>query len=166
MHGGSVEARSGGLGMGSEFTVRLPVEGESRQAVPAPDAEATLPVTGRRILVVDDNRDAATSLATLLELTGHEAHVAYDGAEAIDKATTLRPHVVLLDIGLPEINGYEAARLIRKEPWGKSMTLVALTGWGQEEDLAKSRDAGFDRHLVKPVEIDTLTRLLAEFVAE
>jgi PAS domain S-box-containing protein len=163
MHGGSVEARSAGLGLGAELIVRLPVADESHAQPEAVDKHPASPVTGQRILVVDDNRDAATSLAALLELTGHEAHVAYDGAEALDKATALRPDVVFLDIGLPQINGYETARLIRQQAWGRDMALVALTGWGDADDLEKSRNAGFDRHLVKPVELEVLTRLLAEF---
>ena len=98
----------------------------------------------RRILVVDDNRDSAESLAMLLKLTGNETHIAHDGLEAVEAAARFRPDVILLDIGLPKMNGYEAARRIREQPWGKNMVLVALTGWGQEEDRQKSKDAGFD----------------------
>jgi CheY-like chemotaxis protein len=98
--------------------------------------------------------------ATLLAMTGHETHTAHDGLEAVDAAATFRPDVVLLDIGLPKLNGYDTARRIRQEPWGKDMMLVALTGWGQEEDRRKSKDAGFDHHLVKPVDPDLLRKLL------
>ena len=115
----------------------------------------------RRILVVDDNRDAAESLAILLKLSGNETHTAHDGLEAVETAAQVRPDLILLDIGLPKMNGYEAARRIREQPWGKSMVLVALTGWGQDEDRQKSRDSGFDGHLVKPVNPVALTELLA-----
>ena len=103
-----------------------------------------------------------TSLAMLLQLTGHETHTAYDGLEAVEAAATFQPDVVLLDIGLPKLNGYEAARRIREQPWGKKMALVALTGWGQEEDRRRSEEAGFDAHMVKPVEPEALMKLLAE----
>jgi CheY-like chemotaxis protein len=117
----------------------------------------------RRILIVDDNRDAAESLATLLKLSGHETHIAHDGLEAVETAAQVTPDLILLDIGLPKINGYEAARRIRKLPWGASVVLIALTGWGQDEDRQRSRASGFDGHMVKPVEPYLLTRLLAEF---
>ena len=110
----------------------------------------------RRILIVDDNEDGAESLAMLLQLDGHETHTAHDGVEAVDAAERLRPDVVLLDIGLPRLNGYEVCRRIREQPWGKDMVLVALTGWGQEEDRQRSREAGFDAHMVKPVDHDVL----------
>ena len=111
------------------------------------------------ILVVDDDRDAAAALATLLELDGHETHVAHDGAGAVKEAAALHPDLVLLDIGLTDISGYEVARTIRAEPWGKSMRLVALTGWGHAADRARSAEAGFDRHLVKPVALEDLNSL-------
>ena len=160
MHGGTVEAHSAGVGHGSEFVVRLPVTAEA--PAPQPVDERTT-AAARRILVVDDSRDAAESLATLLELTGNETHTAHDGLEAVETAARVRPDLVLLDIGLPKINGYEAARRIREQPWGKSLVLVALTGWGQDEDRQKSREAGFNGHVVKPVDIAALTKLLAEF---
>ena len=163
LHGGTVQACSGGIGQGSEFIVRLPIR------VAAPPKQATVPAIGeqattvpRRILVVDDNKDSAESLAILLRLTGHEAHTAFDGDEAVERAAALRPDVVLLDIGLPVISGYDAARQIRAQPWGKHMVLVAMTGWGHDEDRQKSREAGFDAHLVKPVEHAVLAQLLAE----
>jgi CheY-like chemotaxis protein len=161
MHDGTVTAHSEGLGKGSEFVVRLPILIETpKHAPPGPAAAAT--VTSRRILVVDDNTDAASSLARLLAMTGNETQTAHDGLEAVEAAAKYRPDVVLLDIGLPKLNGFDACRRIREQAWGKSMVLVALTGWGQEEDRRKSRDAGFDHHLVKPVDLDVLMRLLDE----
>jgi CheY-like chemotaxis protein len=116
----------------------------------------------RRILVVDDNADAAESLAALLAIDGNETHTAHDGVEAVQAAERLRPDVVLLDIGLPKLSGLEACRRIREQPWGKDMVLVALTGLGQDDDRVNSRAAGFDRHMVKPVDYPTLMRLLSE----
>jgi CheY-like chemotaxis protein len=118
-------------------------------------------VTARRVLIVDDSLDGAESLAMLLQVGGHETHLAHDGIEAVEAAARLRPDVVLLDIGLPRLNGYEVCRQLRKEPWGKDLLLVALTGWGQDEDRHRSNDAGFDAHLVKPVDHDALLKLLA-----
>ncbi|MEO8605543.1 MAG: response regulator, partial [bacterium] len=150
-----------GIGRGSEFVVRLPLLAEPATTSPEP-AAAPAPATARRILVVDDNRDSAESLSMLLELTGHQTSIAYDGPQAIDAAERVRPEVLLLDIGLPKLNGYEVARWIRAQPWGAGIVLIALTGWGQDEDRQKSRDAGFDAHLVKPVEYAALTALLAQ----
>jgi PAS domain S-box-containing protein len=164
MHGGTVEAHSAGVGHGSEFVVRLPISAEAPAPQPtAPPVDERTTTAARRILVVDDNRDAAESLAMLLELTGNESHTAHDGFEAVETAAQVRPDLILLDIGLPKINGYEAARRIREQPWGKSLVLVALTGWGQDEDRQKSREAGFDAHIVKPVDPEALAKLLAEF---
>ncbi len=161
MHGGTVEARSDGLGRGSEFEVRLPVlEEASATIAPAAEDEPTTRV-GHRILIVDDNRDGADSLAMLLEAFGHETHQAHDGVEAIDAAERVRPDVMLLDIGLPKLNGYEVCRRIREQPWGEDLMIVALTGWGQDEDRQRSLDAGFDTHLVKPVDHALLMRMLA-----
>lgn len=163
MHDGTVEAYSAGVGQGSEFVVRLPITAAAPEP-PLPQPTAGEPATpaARRILVVDDNPDTATSLATLLELSGNETHVAHDGLEAVAAAASFRPDIVLLDIGLPKMDGFEAARKIRAEPWGKTMVMVALTGWGQEEDRRESRESGFDGHMVKPVEFAALTKLLAE----
>ena len=122
------------------------------------------PPRTRRILVVDDNHDSAESLAMLLSITGHETFTAHDGAAALDAAARHRPDVVLLDIGLPTLNGYEVCRRIREEPWGKEMVLIALTGWGQEEDRRKSHEAGFDGHLVKPVNYPALVGALLDSV--
>jgi DNA-binding response OmpR family regulator len=107
----------------------------------------------RRVLIVDDNRDAADALAMLLRHTGHEAFVAYDGKTALAAAETDRPDVVLLDIGLPGMSGHDVCRQVREQPWGRNIRMIALTGWGQEEDRRKSREAGFDGHLVKPIDI-------------
>ena len=164
MHGGSVEAYSAGLGRGSEFVVRLPTLIEKATGK-APTAEQT-PTTAHRILIVDDNRDAATSLAMLLRLTGNETQTAYDGLEAVEAAAVFRPDVMLLDISLPKLNGYDACRRIRQQPWGKNMVLVALTGWGQEEDRRQSKDAGFDEHMVKPLDLAALMKLLASRPSE
>jgi PAS domain S-box-containing protein len=161
MHGGSVAAASSGVrGEGSTFTVRLPVlpgRGE-RAAVAKPDSSASK----RRILVVDDNVDSASSMATMLELLGNEVSTAHDGLEAVALAEELRPQVVLMDIGMPNLNGYEATRRIREQPWGREMTIIALTGWGQEADRAMSQEAGCNGHLVKPVDLASLQKLLDE----
>jgi signal transduction histidine kinase/CheY-like chemotaxis protein len=164
MHGGSVEARSDGPGKGSRFAVRLPVVlslAHETQRVEGGGDQAGRPGR-RRILVVDDNRDSAESLALMLRMMGNEVFTAHDGLEAVEAAGNFRPDVVLLDLGMPKMNGYAAARCIRQQAWGRNMVLVALTGWGQEEDRRKSKEAGFDHHLVKPVEASTLERLLAE----
>ena len=163
MHGGSVAAQSDGLGMGSELVVRLPLlKGASPldtpHATPAPELAQE---ARRRILVVDDNVDGAQSLALLLEVCGHETHVVHDGLAAVEAADRLRPDVVLLDIGLPKVNGFEACRRIRQRPWGKNMVLIALTGWGQDVDRRRSQESGFDHHIVKPVEHAALVKLLA-----
>jgi CheY-like chemotaxis protein len=128
-----------------------------------PLEETGTAVPGRRVLVVDDNRDAANSLAMLLELSGNRTEAAYDGLAAIEAAARFEPDVVLLDIGLPGLNGYEVALRMRNEPWGKRAKLVAVTGWGEAEDLERSRDAGFDAHLLKPVDHEALVKLLGEF---
>jgi PAS domain S-box-containing protein len=161
MHGGTVGAHSDGPGRGSEFVVRLPVLSEASEPLRREEVGNRPPAIGRRILIVDDSEDGAESLAMLLALGGHETHKAYDGLEALEAAERVRPDAVLLDIGLPRLNGYEVCRRLRQEPWGKDMLLVALTGWGQEEDRIRSREAGFDAHMVKPVDHDALLKLLA-----
>jgi PAS domain S-box-containing protein len=166
MHGGTVEVRSAGVGQGSEFLVRLPILAGTPEPPPSPLAPDPSPlIKGRRILIVDDNRDSAASLAMLLKLTGNETYTAFDGLEAVKAAAMFRPDMAVLDIGLPKLNGYEAARKIREQPEGKKMVLVALTGWGQDEDRRKSTEAGFDGHIVKPVDYITLMKLLAELQA-
>jgi PAS domain S-box-containing protein len=161
MHGGAVEARSEGLGRGTEVVVRLPVVVEGPRPPARETREAAAPTVRRRVLIVDDNQDGAESLAILLQLGGHETHTAHDGQQAIEAAERLHPDVVLLDIGLPRLNGYEVCRRIREQPWGKELLLVAVTGWGQQEDRRRSREAGFDTHIVKPVDLDRLQKLLA-----
>jgi len=162
MHGGSIEAISAGEGQGSEFIVRLPVVTGSK-VVPALAAgiESESP-RQRRILIVDDNRDSADSLAMLLEITGNKTYLAHDGMEAIEAIEKHRPEVVLLDIGLPKLNGHEVCRRLRAQSWGKEIVVIALTGWGQEDDRRKSEQAGFNGHLVKPVDYEKLLELLSE----
>jgi PAS domain S-box-containing protein len=161
MHDGSVEARSAGEDQGSEFLVRLPVLSEAQKPSAARSIAAAEPAATHRILIVDDNRDNAESLALLLGITGNETYIARDGIEAIEAAAEHRPEVVLLDIGLPKLSGHDVCRRIRAEAWGKDIVVIALTGWGQEEDRRKSQEAGFDGHLVKPVDYDELLELLS-----
>jgi two-component system CheB/CheR fusion protein len=162
LHGGSITAASDGTGCGSKFVVRLPNSVEAPQNDrPAPSTAEPF-LAARRILVVDDNADSAMTLAMLLELTGNQARTAHDGPAAVEVAASFRPDVVLLDIGLPKMNGYDVCRAIRESPWGKEMTIVALTGWGQDDFRRRSQEAGFDGHLVKPVELKVLTALLAD----
>jgi PAS domain S-box-containing protein len=165
LHGGSVTATSAGVGRGSEFVVRLPTVVEQLGQIPKSDISKTTPNPSHRILVADDNRDSALSLALLLRMSGNETQLAHDGTAALEAAATFNPEIVLLDIGMPKMNGYEVARKLRETEAGKKMVLIALTGWGREEDRQKSRDAGFDGHLVKPVEHDVLTRLLFELLS-
>jgi PAS domain S-box-containing protein len=162
MHGGSVAVDSEGPGTGSEFVVRLPVALSTVHRSDG-DTEATTPLSRRRILVVDDNKDAAVSLAMMLRLTGNEARTAHDGMEALNVAEEYQPDFILLDIGMPRLNGHETAKRIRQQPWGKGMVLVALTGWGQQEDRQRTAEAGFDHHLVKPADAAEINRLLAEW---
>jgi signal transduction histidine kinase len=160
LHGGTVEARSAGPGMGAEFIVRLPERAAERAPRVAVVPETPRPAAARqRILVADDNRDAADSLAYMLRLAGHEVRIAYDGQQAVDLVETFRPALALLDIGMPRLNGYETARRLRKDAHGAGMTLVALTGWGQPDDRNRSLAAGFDHHLVKPVDPPMLEKL-------
>ena len=158
LHGGTIEAHSEGRGRGSVFRVRLPKR-FARHAPATTRAGARAGDRKLKVLVVDDNRDAAASLAMLLELLGHEVRVAYDGDGAVRIAGDFRPELVLLDLGMPNVSGYDACRRMRAEPWGKRMTIVAVTGWGQEEDRRQSAAAGFDHHLVKPLSPDTLDSL-------
>ena len=164
MHGGTIEARSDGPGKGSEFLVRLPVVVGARVQPPADRNDGSGLASSHRILIVDDNRDGADSLSEMLKIMGNDTRTAYDGEAAVSAAGEFRPDVVLLDIGLPKLNGYDACRRIRGQPWGNGMLLIALTGWGQEEDVRRSQDAGFDRHMVKPVDPTALMELLASLV--
>jgi PAS domain S-box-containing protein len=161
MHGGSVTAHSEGAGRGSEFVVRVPAIATERTAAAPPPAEPASPPPRRRVLVVDDNTDAAESLAALLSIGGHETRLAHDGLQAVEEAKTFHPDVVFLDIGMPEIDGHETARRIREQPWGKNMVLVALTGWGQVEDRRRSKEAGFNHHLVKPADPAVVAKLIS-----
>ena len=162
MHGGSVAAHSDGPGKGSEFVVWLPILIGAGTAWPAPPEriERTPTTPGHRIMVVDDNHDAANSLAALLRMRGHEVCIAHDGVRAVEDAATLSPDLILLDIGLPGMNGFEAARRIRERRTDRRFMLVALTGWSQDDDRRRSREAGFDAHLVKPVAIEDIEALL------
>jgi CheY-like chemotaxis protein len=161
MHGGRIEARSDGPGKGSEFIVRLPVVVEAsipqqEDARTEGDRKSTL-----RILVVDDNRDNADSLSMMLKMMGNETQTAYDGEEAVAVAVEFLPNVVLLDIGLPKLTGYEVCRRIREQPGGKELVIIAQTGWGQEDDRQRTHEVGFDHHMVKPVDPQALMKLLA-----
>ena len=167
MHGGGIVAESGGPGAGSRFVVRLPLM-STVNAGGANDHSAAVPTAKparRRVLVVDDNRDGATSLAEMLGIMGNDTRTAHDGLEAVDVAGAFRPDVILMDIGMPKLNGYEACRRIRERPWGRGVVIVAQTGWGQDDDKRKSREAGFDFHLVKPVDPVALEKMLAELKA-
>lgn len=165
MHNGSVSAYSQGQDKGSKFVVRLPVLATSvgQQAISATvPTEAASRMNCLRFLIVDDNKDAAITLAMLLRMSGNETLCAHDGEEAIEKAEIFKPNVILLDIGLPKKNGYEVCRAIKREDWGSHIRILALTGWGQEEDRRKSKEAGFDGHLVKPVDHSRLLSMLAD----
>jgi PAS domain S-box-containing protein len=161
MHGGSVEARSAGEGQGSQFVVRLPILSKAMEQATTGQSVAAETAPARRILIVDDNRDSADSLAMLLEITGNRTFMAHDGVEALEAVERHRPDVVLLDIGLPILNGHDVCRRVREQSWGKDIVVIALTGWGQEEDRRKSEEAGFNGHLVKPVNYDELLQLLS-----
>jgi CheY-like chemotaxis protein len=164
MHDGEVSAQPNPAGQGSEFRVRLPLLVAKKDAAVATTSR-TVSATSHgalKVLVVDDNQDSAQTLGLLLELVGYKTSMAHDGEDALQKALDLKPDVVLLDIGLPKLNGYEVARRIRLEPWGARPILVAITGWGQTEDIDLAREAGFDHHLVKPVDPDALLSLIAK----
>jgi PAS domain S-box-containing protein len=160
MHGGTIEAKSEGEGQGSEFIVRLPI---CQNAAHAWNEEEDVPAESsaqRRILIVDDNKDSADSLALLLKITGNKTYMAHDGVEAVQAIEKYRPEVVLLDIGLPKLDGHEVCKRVREQPWGKDIVVIALTGWGQEDDRRKSEEAGFNGDVVKPVDYDELLQLL------
>ena len=162
MHGGTVEARSEGPGKGSEFIVTLPVMADPRPAAAGQAGQRLAPSSRRlRVLVADDVQDSAESLARLLRALKHEVHIASDGVEALDVARQIHPDAAILDIGMPGLTGYEVANRIRRYDWGKRVTLIALTGWGQRSDVAKSQEAGFDHHMTKPADADLLSTYLA-----
>jgi CheY-like chemotaxis protein len=166
LHGGTIEARSQGSGKGAEFSVRMPVVpvltavDDAHELEPQADLAASF-----RILVADDNIDAAESMGTMLRLMGNNVRIVRDGQQAVDEAAAFRPDLALLDIGMPRLNGYEVARLVRRQRWGQEIVLVALTGWGQEEDKRKAAEAGFDHHFTKPVSPDDIAALMARLRA-
>ncbi len=160
MHGGNVAAASDGPNQGSAFTVTLPLPGAPADDAPALRTAVEVGSRPRRVLVVDDNRDAAESLAMLLELLGNEVHIGHDGLEAVELAERLRPDIIFMDVGMPRLNGLEATTQIRTRPWAAPVVIIALTGWGQESDRERTRQAGCSAHLVKPVQLADLERVL------
>jgi CheY-like chemotaxis protein len=168
LHDGRVEARSAGPGRGSEFIVRLPV------AIVPTDAAAKAPtiedtprrLVSRRVLVVDDNEDSAESLALLLRLGGHLVETAHDGEAALEVADRFQPDAILLDLGMPRLNGYEVCERIRMQPWGQSVLMIAQTGWGQAQDRARTLEAGFDAHLTKPIDPAVVQEMLLRLKAD
>jgi len=159
MHGGSIEAHSNGIGKGATFTVRLPIlevpQSEKPESLNSMDALEP-PAVKHRILVADDNRDVVESFQIMLRILGHEVQTALDGLEAIEKAEQFRPDVIVLDVGMPLLDGYETASRIRQRPWSQDVVLIAVTGWGNENDKLRSTAAGFNVHLVKPVDATTI----------
>jgi CheY-like chemotaxis protein len=167
LHGGTVEATSAGSGQGSEFVLHLPTSSivTARKEAPVEKPASAVAAGPRgRILVVDDNRDAADSLALVLRVFGHELFVGHSGREALELGASERPDAIILDIGMPDMTGYECARRIRREAWGRTIFLLAVTGWGQADDKENARAAGFDRHMTKPVDPDQVELLLTEFL--
>lgn len=163
MHGGRIEVSSDGEGRGSEFSVRLPLSMSPQARALLPDLAGSLyRPERRRVLVADDNIDGAESLRLNLEISGHDARAVFDGAAALALADEFRPEVMVLDLGMPKLDGYEVCRRVREFPWGNDVMIIALTGWGQEQDRRRTLEAGFDHHLVKPVEPQLLTKLIGE----
>jgi len=164
MHGGTTEAHSSGLGQGSEFIVRLPVLRSPLRQTTVSSAERAQSTQAWRVLVVDDNIDSADSITSLLEASGHDVKVAYSAEKALEMAAEYQPEIMLLDIGLPEMDGYEVAKRLRQNLQLKDLRLIALTGYGQDSDRQRSREAGFDAHVIKPVDLQTLSELLASLM--
>lgn len=163
MHEGTIEAHSDGLGKGSEFIVRLPIViDQTQERIPESSDDASRKGGGHRILVIDDNQAAAKTVSMILKYFGNEVRIASDGLEGVAAAEEFQPELILLDLGMPKLNGYDVARHIRQQSWGQEMVLAALTGWGQDEDRQRSKEAGFDHHFVKPVEAEALRRLIDE----
>ena len=163
LHSGAIEARSDGLGRGSEFIVRLPLSTSGFiQSQPSEPGSPRHPTPRRRVMIADDNSDAADTFAALLEILEHEVCVAYTGRSALKLAQTFRPDVAFIDLGMPDLSGYEVARSLRREPWGAGIGLVAVTGWGRDDDRQQAKDSGFDRHMTKPVDPEAIDTLLAE----
>jgi CheY-like chemotaxis protein len=167
LHDGTIDVRSAGVGRGSEFTLRMPcrVQTESSVATAAEAPQLKPAMRPLRIVIADDNGDAAESLAMLLRMDGHEVSVAHDGAAALNIVDAVRPHVAVLDIGMPGLNGYQVAQRIRSSLNAEPIVLVALTGWGQARDLERAKAAGFDHHLIKPAEPSQLQSLIADITA-
>jgi CheY-like chemotaxis protein len=163
MHGGRIEASSAGVGEGSTFVIHLPIVHHAGDAVAPADTETAIVGgrSGRRVLVVDDNADAASTLATMLSLHGFETRLAFGGKDGLRIAEEWQPDVAVIDIGMPQLNGYELCRLIREQPWGERMLMIACTGWGQNDDRERARAAGFDVHLVKPIKPDELVHVIS-----
>lgn len=166
LHGGHVEAQSEGIGQGSTFLVTLPTLATAAESGAGPDPQATGPTVDNRILVIDDNADAAMMMGMLLKLKGYDAHTRTSARAGVEAAKELRPLAILLDIGMPELDGYATCQLIREQPWGQAMIVIALTGYGQEEDRQRTRAAGFNGHLVKPVDLDALTAMLTDLLGK
>jgi CheY-like chemotaxis protein len=167
LHGGRVEARSAGLERGSEFVVYLPnslIEMAAPTEALGAASMPSSPARPLRVLIADDNRDSAESLGMLLEMSGHEVYLAHDGLDALAAAANKLPDIALLDIGMPGMDGYEVAANIRREPWGSNITLIAITGWGQDDNKRLARTAGFDHHLTKPMDTAVLESILATVV--
>jgi CheY-like chemotaxis protein len=164
LHGGSVEAHSAGPGKGSEFIVRLALAAEAQRSQQSKNVLTTAPKAksvARRILIVDDNVDAAESLADLLSSFGHDVQIAFDGPTALATASVFRPEVIFLDIGMPGMDGYQVVHQLRKQNGLEKTMIVALTGYGRDVDRQRTQDAGFDAHLVKPIDLDTLNNILS-----
>ena len=162
LHGGAVEARSDGLEKGAEFIVRLPLVISAGAAAPSGDSPDSGPAVARRILLVDDNRDVRDSLKQLLELEGHSVSIAGDGRSALEIAAKEAPEIVVLDIGLPDMDGYELARRLRRLDATSKALLIAATGFGRQEDRARSEEAGIDHHLVKPLDLNALAEIIGQ----
>jgi CheY-like chemotaxis protein len=169
LHGGRIEARSEGPGRGSEFVVRLPCRESATGVAALPERPAgadAIPSSARhKVLVADDNRDGADALALLLSFEGFDVTTVYNGADALAAGARERPAAVLLDVGMPGLSGYETAQRARAEPWGRQAILIAVTGWGQEDDKRKAREAGFDHHLTKPVDPASMGELLTRLLS-
>jgi CheY-like chemotaxis protein len=166
LHGGTMEVHSKGPGCGSEFIVRIPAGLSQAERLPVADNQESPGGLRLKVLVVDDNKDVADTCSMLIELSGHHVQVAYTGGDAIEIAEAFRPQVILTDIGLPDINGYEFAQRVRATPWGKTVVLVAITGWGAQESQQQSALAGFNHHLTKPIDPKTIESLLASLATD
>ena len=166
LHGGTMEVHSRGPGCGSEFIVRIPAGLSQAEGLPVADSEESVGGLRLKVLVVDDNKDVADTCSMLIELSGHHVQVAYTGAAAIEIAEAFRPQVLLTDIGLPDIDGYQFAQRVRATSWGKTAVLVAITGWGAQESQQQSAVAGFNHHLTKPIDPKTIESLLGSLAAD